>query len=658
MAVDNHILTITEPTIELEELLFGSFDEESGSSKTSSAYGDAVPFIHVNGYTFKDSDIISFELNMQGIIPTLNVNILDSRNQFSADTFPRDGDVLSIRIASKQTDTFKDIRMDFDIDSVSGPNTSTYEKAQGAKFSFTGSVKIPGLYAEECKAYEPATSLDHIEQIATELKLGLATNVDASDDMMKLVTPYQPLIDTLGNLVDHSYVGEESFQIYCIDPYYYINFVDVNALLNSPEDFETTFSNFTQSFDETPEDEDDKLERELVLTNHEKSVGTTMHIKKFSLKQSSGGEVKKNGYKRVLQFFENDALTREESFVNFDVEPLSSTEMKDIEEPLKGRRGEDRYQKEIKYKYEGRKPVQDEQDGANTHLNFEFAKIHNVQNLTELKKMQLEIVLAKWNAGLHKYQKLPIAIYSESMTSIGAMDDLEVKKGDSGFDAAEQSEESETSRYEAKLDNFLTGFYVIGGITYMYSSQSEEKPVIQQKITLLRREWPTRMNNIEEAVNDSPPEPTPPPPEPTPEPTPEPEPEEVVEEIEEEEEENVLTVTPTSPMSFTVVEDADSSAKKINIKGTNLGIYALSIYMPGNDIYFDFLHPGETVKNYGNRDWSFSASDFPNLPEGEVDIDIEVYVEEAYDEGDIGNIEITGGSDTVKIPINVKLVPA
>ena len=506
MALDNHILTITEPTIELDALEFGSYDEESGNVKTSSAYGDTVPFVHINGYTFKDSDIVSFEINCQGTVPIIDVTIFDSRNQFSADTFPRDGDVLSIRIASKQTDTFKDIRIDFDIDAVSGPNTSTYQKAGGAKFSFNGSMKIPGLYAEECKSYEAGTSLEHIELIATELQIGLATNIDASDDLMKLVTPYQPLVETLDKLVEHSYVGEESFQAYCIDPYYYLNYVDVNALLNSPEDFETTFANFTQSFDENPEDEDTKLERELVLSNHQKFEGTTTHIKKYSLQQSSGAAVKNNGYKRVLQFFENDAATPEESFVQFDIEPLSSSEMKDIEEPLKGRRGEDRFEKEIKYKYEGRKPVQDEQDGANTHLNYEFAKLHNVQNLTELRKMKLEVELAKFNAGLHKYQKLPVAIYQESMTTVGAMDDNEAAKGDAGFEADEQSIDSETSRYEAKLDNFLTGFYVIGGITYSYSSSTLDtlQPTIKQKLTLLRREWPSRMNNVAASSGDSP----------------------------------------------------------------------------------------------------------------------------------------------------------
>ena len=65
MAIDNHILTITEPTLELDKMEFGSYDEESGTTKTSSAYGDTVPFIHINGYTFKDSDIVNFEIDLK-----------------------------------------------------------------------------------------------------------------------------------------------------------------------------------------------------------------------------------------------------------------------------------------------------------------------------------------------------------------------------------------------------------------------------------------------------------------------------------------------------------------------------------------------------------------------------------------------------------------
>ena len=59
MALGNHILTITEPTIKLDELEFESFNEEGGDNNTSRGYGfDGTPFIMINGYDFRDEAIM------------------------------------------------------------------------------------------------------------------------------------------------------------------------------------------------------------------------------------------------------------------------------------------------------------------------------------------------------------------------------------------------------------------------------------------------------------------------------------------------------------------------------------------------------------------------------------------------------------------------
>ena len=110
-------------------------------------------------------------------------------------------------------------------------------------------------------------------------------------------------------------------------------------------------------------------------------------------------------------------------------------------------------------------------------------------------------------------------------------------------------------------------------------------------------------------------------------------------------------------LNFSVVEDEDSDARLINVKASGLGIFALTVEMPGMDIYFDTQFPGFD-KNYGNSSFHFSSSDFPDLPDGEVDFDIEVYVEEAMDDGPAGDITVSAGdAPTVRIPVNVTLIP-
>lgn len=530
MPLNNHILNVVEHSLELDTIKFNARNEDKGGDKISHEIGGPVPMVVINGLSFSDSNIKRFELDCTSKIPKINIVIQDISGLFSSDTMPRDGDVISIRLAARQQDTFKDIRIDFDIDEVSGPPSRALESAiKGSKYIIDGTMKIPSLYSEGCKSYS-GTSREQVEEFATTLNLGLATNIDTSDDKMKALNACQPNIEFLDNLILHSYVGEESFQTYSIDPYYNINFVDVNALLNSEEGLDDTYLNMQTDFDEGPynglftksKTGSNKIEIKNILTNAESFKSTNNFIESYKLINNSGALSKKNGYKRKLIFFENDS----EGNISFDMEPLASSNMKDIEEPLKGRRGEDRYQKEMKSKYVGRLPIQSD-DEPNVHLNYSYAAISNQQNLDEMNKMKLEIKLSTWNPGLHLWQKIPVQILKAGKAQVDAAKGINKDKDEKGFDTDQEIDETAMDTVNQVKDEFLTAFYVIGGIKYCY----KESEGITQILTLLRREWPSRLGNItEETMAEETPPPTPP--EPTPEPPAEPEVEEV-EEVEE-----------------------------------------------------------------------------------------------------------------------------
>lgn len=494
MALNNHILTITEPQIQLDELKFPSLKEEEGDTKISKSFGtDRIPFVIINNYTFNDTDIKNFEIRNDGFIPTIELTIVDSKSQFSVDTFPRDGDVISVRIGSKQQDQYKDIRIDFDIDRVdSGMKLTTEIGSGGAKYSFTGKMKVPGLYAEECKSYGVGTSLDHLETIANDLELGLSTNIDESDDEMNLVIAYQSVYETIEDLAKHSYVSDESFQTIAIDPYYYLNYVDMNALLNSENDFnEDVIFGLIDNFNEEASQDNsiNELKTKNLLTNHPKFESVNLYIGKYALNNKAGSKVKKNGYKRTLQFFEDDS---DEGLISFDIQPLNSENLKDIEEPLRGRRDEERYKREVKFKYMGRKDS--DPDTANTHLNYTFAALHNKQNLEEIDKLSLNVELPALNPALHRFQKIPVMIFNITSQQTNADSVLKEKKGDKGFDTT-PSEDFNDDKLSDKttMDEFLSGFYIINSIVYKYNNRDGK---VRQEMNLIRREWPSRINNI------------------------------------------------------------------------------------------------------------------------------------------------------------------
>lgn len=491
MALEHKLLARLEPTIELDKYRFRAYKEEEGQNATSKDKGMSTPLVIINGYHFNSYDIKTLEISVEDVVPTINLTLVDTRSQFGVDSFPRDGDSISVRIGAKAKDTYKDIRIDFDIDNVDSPMKSNIAQGTQMKYSFTGKMKVPGLYSEKCKSYGVGTTIDHLENIATDLKLGLATNVDTSNDSMNLFIPYEPVIDTIEDLVKHSYISDESFQTFCIDPYYYINFVDLNILLDSEDSFEEAFTAFNINFDELTTDTaaTNEIPSTLIISTHGRLKGTSLHISKYSLKNNSGKSVKKNGYKRIMQFFENDS---ENGLVQFDVEPLTSSRLKDIEAPLKGRQDEERYKEEIKYKYVGRRDS--DPDAPNTHTNREFAAIHNAQNLAELDKMQLEVELASMNHSIHRFQKIPVLIFNETIEQNTADYDVKLVKEQKGFKTSDKPDIAhETTLSKQTLNEFLSGYYVVGKMKYVYKAS---EGIVKQHLTLLRREWPGRINNM------------------------------------------------------------------------------------------------------------------------------------------------------------------
>jgi|DEB19_MinimDraft_2_1074335.scaffolds.fasta_scaffold00264_2 hypothetical protein len=524
-SIDNHILTITEPTIKLDKLEFASMGEGEGNDNANLSKGMNL-IVMINRYMFNMENIKSMLVDCMGTLPTIDLVLIDTNGQFSVDTFPRDGDVINLRIGSLDKKTYKDIRMDFDIVNVETPQQGSDMK--GGKYIFTGRLKVPGLYSEDCKSYGKGKSIDHVESIANDLKLGVATNIDSSDDEMNLVIPFNSMYDTLEDLVRHSYIDEDSFQTFSIDQYYYVNYVNLNKLFDSEETLEDAILAYGPDFTDMPsanikDDAINQAKLPLVFSNHVRDEGTNRFISSQSLKNRAGASSKKNGYKRVLQYYENDS---EEGLVSHEIEPLASKNMKDIDEPMRGRRDEDRYKNEIKYKYVGRKSG--DPDTANVHLNYEYAAISNAQNIDEVKKMSLDIELPTFNPAIHKYHKIPVFIYNNDIDRMLAEKQINDAKDKGGFESKKIEDSNLGNPSVYVVDEFLSGYYIVGGIQYIYKSGNAS---VSQKVNLLRREWPSRVNNINEetVAPTSKPKETPPTPPAVEPPTPEPPPTPVAE---------------------------------------------------------------------------------------------------------------------------------
>lgn len=645
MELANNILAVVEPAIRPTEIKIDALAEEKpdeSSYKQTSVIATIQPMVLINGYQFNPNDVKYFNLDLTSAIPTCTLTLEDGNGKFSVGSYPRDGDFFTILINSKNQETFKSIHMDFDIIECEGPQGSN---VTSGSFNITGQCKIPRLFAEDCINFESGTSLDHIEKIARDLQLGMATNIDTANDTQSRIMAYTPYIDFIDSVIKDSYIGEESFQKWWIDSYYYLNYVDVNALFNSPnppiEEFAESLASAAESM--TPDAKSAKeaetgndIEVPLLLTNHVAFMGNNAFIESKKLINNSSAISTVAGYAREVMIYDNNGDQKKQEF---RIEPLGGKDLKELEEPLRGNRNDSRHVDQIKYKYIGRQEAGEDGLG-NVHPNAAFAKLHNKQNEMEVQKMKLEVTLNSFNPSLYKYQKIPVLLYLYDPKAVYQNERIKGDKKELGmdkdepFNLGEDPDNAPERLPKQALDTFLSGYYIIETIDYKYSSEGTK-----QVVTLLRREWPTRTENLinppglEDATDEekaenlaknspSQPEPTPAPtatPAPTPEPTPEP--------------------TSDIPLDIEITVPSQTASQNLSAPFASMNTYAkftgtwtankeVGLFDSfGGEIDGTLLGPGSGISFKRNGTWEVDMRNVGGLDAGSYTLDVYIKAE-------------------------------
>ena len=497
MDLDHNILAVVEPALMPTEIKIYAAGEEEGGDKITKQMGNIEPFIKVNKYVFGRNQVRSVDLTLSGVVPRCVVEVEDTKSGFEVDSYPRDGDVFTLLINSKNQETFKSIHMDFSI-----TNIIAGKGVEGAPALITmeGIAKIPKLFGENCQKLDNAGSLDHMEMVARELKLGLATNIDETDDTMARIQAYETYLEFIKSIAEDSYISDDAFQKYYIDQYYYLNYVEVNRIFNSSnpsiEELQQSLASSSQSYGEKGNadgPDPDNAEMPLLLTNFLEVKGLNIYVEEVEVINNSNKISLKAGNKRNVMIYDDNGEDSER-LQQFDIEPLSSTNLRDIEEPLKGKRDEEDYQDNVKYKYIGRQDTGEDGLG-NVHSSSVFAKLHNKQNEMETQKMKVKVTLNSFNPALYKYQKIPLLMYHYDGQKIGHATLTKMEHEEAGFNEQSlglKSEDTGEGQPSQMMDRFLTGFYIIENIDITYDSTVG----LTQEVTLIRREWPTKMADL------------------------------------------------------------------------------------------------------------------------------------------------------------------
>tara|TARA_R110000744_G_scaffold334848_1_gene440194 strand:+ start:831 stop:2342 length:1512 start_codon:yes stop_codon:yes gene_type:complete len=493
--VDRNILTIIEPALELDPLSVP--DVESGTDNSDgetskeplSKSSTAIPTIIINGYNVQADKLKLFILNNNSFYPTCKIKFADNDALFTARHYPKDGDLIQVNIRSQGDETtFKPIRIDFSVVDCKPVGGGGGESP--SQYLITGRMFVKKLFAETVEYQEQVTSWDALLNIAESMELGYASNVEQTTDIMNWTNPNDTTETWIQDIVANSYLSDETFFKSYIDPYYYLTMVDVNRLFSQEgavEAMATFPTNASDTVGEVGAETIEETPMPYMLSNMIQFQGGSGYISKYEMVNKSGEISKANGYKRYTQYWDLEA----KEWISEFVDPITNdtpgmvpaTKGRIVNGEVEGPRND-----QVKYKYLGTQ-------GDNVHPEFQYATVQNYQNNVEIEKMGMVIELDTVNPSITRYSRIfcKIMEYAATVqeTILKPANDLDGVDQEEGAGPLQNREGEDGQNDPAPanqngvLNEFLTGFYVVSGVQYMYT----EPGPLRMKLRLQRREY-------------------------------------------------------------------------------------------------------------------------------------------------------------------------
>jgi hypothetical protein len=371
----------------------------------------------------------------------------DSKGVLFNDLYPFDHDtILSIFIKS-QSELVMPIRMDF---RVAEYETVRNDDKSGLKFLIKGLLDVDELHFSNYEVRK-GTSYNIIKDIAVQIGLGFASNVENSNDEMKWINPGDTYKEFIKDVTRYSYISDESFIWTFIDFYYNINYVDVQSELNTFMKNEIHPSTNKQV--ENTDNEDTAL---LYLTNNKAFISTNQYINKFNIDNQSFKVNLDIFYRMEATWYDKNTNTITKQFIKefkADQEKLGSPlqELLDRDSKIYDENVNDEY-------FIGKVDSVD-----NVHKNYVLAKVTNKYNLDGLEKMKMIVTLNQINFSIKRFQTIRVEIYNEKNMFSSNADKV-----------------SELNNVNTKL----SGFWFVTGINYLYKRTGG----VEQEVTLMRRD--------------------------------------------------------------------------------------------------------------------------------------------------------------------------
>lgn len=229
------IQVLRDPQWSLPEIRINQTGGNTSLEETR-VHGIQAPLVSINGIAYSISDVDYIRLRFVNTWPQLDFSIQDKENVYGrlVDT---PANYIQIQILPPWEGIYKKINLKFWI---------TEFKIEEGYLVGKGTFYIKEIHDSRFEALGEMSTFDLCNRVSTMSRLGFASNVQASTDKRFIYCRNQSLMDILDQETDKSVADETQVYETWMDPWGYINFVnliDRASRLDPPEDMKVWISN-------------------------------------------------------------------------------------------------------------------------------------------------------------------------------------------------------------------------------------------------------------------------------------------------------------------------------------------------------------------------------------------------------------------------------
>lgn len=362
------------------------------------------------GITIPPQSIQYIKLYNNKFLPEIDMTCLDETGSLIDDFFPTDYDIiLSIFVKSTSEETLP-IRMDFR--TIDYNPLQLDKESSEKKFRVRGILDIEPLHYTFYESFSKQTSFEVLKEIALNMGLGFATNIQKTNDSMTWINPADTYLKFIQEITERAYISDDSFVWSFIDFYYNLNFVDIEKELNeSPKELQSLSSLFKNS--------EEEQHVELYLSTSDNIGSTNKYISKYNLNNKSFNVNLSEGYQYSNRWFSKTKNTIYQTYTK-----ENETQDDNLIQLITN--------KDISY-YNYNGSFLGKLDEDNVHKNYHTALTINEFNISKLHKVTMVVTLQLVNFEIRRFQKIMVDFYDTKITIEKNKDDTGVKEKISGY---------------------------------------------------------------------------------------------------------------------------------------------------------------------------------------------------------------------------------